>query len=340
LFAVAVALTTLAANLWCQVGTANLSGTVTDPSGAAIPSATILLEGTLQQFTRETFPNPSGQYIFPAIPPGVYKLVVKSNGFREETIIQISLSTGQASTLNVVLALASASETVTVTAAPPLLQTTTATVGAMVEQQKITQLPLLGRNFTSLLYTLPGVSPARTRRGQPFSVGGAGGNPSVFGQRYRNNNFTIDGVSNNEPLFNGIPMNPPPEALAELKIETGMSSGAYGHASGANVNLVTKSGTNELHGDLWEYLRNNRLDSRDFFVPALGPLRYNQFGAAVGGPVVIPRLIPRERGWYFFGYYEGIRIRRAANTTPLVPTVEQPAISRATCPSSIRIRPP
>jgi len=325
LFAVAVALTTLAANLWSQVGTANLSGTVTDPSGAAIPSATILLEGTLQQFTRETFPNPSGQYIFPAIPPGVYKLVVKSNGFREETIIQISLSTGQASTLNVVLALASASETVTVTAAPPLLQTTTATVGAMVEQQKITQLPLLGRNFTSLLYTLPGVSPARTRRGQPFSVGGAGGNPSVFGQRYRNNNFTIDGVSNNEPLFNGIPMNPPPEALAELKIETGMSSGAYGHASGANVNLVTKSGTNELHGDLWEYLRNNRLDSRDFFVPALGPLRYNQFGAAVGGPVVIPRLIPRERGWYFFGYYEGIRIRRAANTTLLVPTVEQTA---------------
>jgi outer membrane receptor protein involved in Fe transport len=207
--------------------------------------------------------------------------------------------------------------------APPLLQTTIATVGSTVESKQITQLPLLGRNFTSLLMVLPGVSSAKAPRGGPFSVGGTGNNPNVFGQRWRNNNYTFDGVSNNEPLFNGVPMLPPPEALAEMKVESGMSSGAYGHASGANINVVSKSGTNALHGDLWEYLRNEKLDARSFFVPSLGPLRWNQFGAAAGGPLVIPKLVRRENGWYLFGYYEGIRIRRAANTSALVPTDRQ-----------------
>jgi hypothetical protein len=152
-------------------------------------------------------------------------------------------------------------------------------------------------------------------------VGNTGINPSIFGQRWRNNNYTIDGVSNNEP--NGVPLMPPPESLVEMKVEIGMTSGAYGHASGANINLVTKSGSSEYHGDVWEYLRNNVLDARNFFVPQKGPLRWNQFGAAAGGPLVIPKLVSNERAWYVFGYYEGIRIRRAANTIAIVATPQQ-----------------
>ena len=154
-------------------------------------------------------------------------------------------------------------------------------------------------------------------------MGGTGNNPSVFGQRWRNNNFTLDGVSNNEPLFNGVPMLPPPEALAEMKSRVRHELGAFGHASGANINVVTRAGTNKLHGDLWEYIRNDKLDARSFFVPSLGPLRWNQFGLSAGGPLVIPKLIRPSHGWYFFGYYEGIRIRRAANTRVLVPTDAQ-----------------
>lgn len=305
-----------------QVGTATLSGTVTDATGAVVAGAEVVLDHAEQQLRRSTVSGTEGQYVIPAIPPGSYKLTVRKTGFRE-SVNTFPLSTGQASTLDISLQLASSTELVEVREAPPLLQTNTATIGSSVESKQITQLPLLGRNFTSLVMLLPGVSSVKSPRGGPFSVGGTGNNPNVFGQRWRNNNYTFDGVSNNEPLFNGVPMLPPPEALAEMKVESGMSSGAYGHASGANINLVSKSGTNAFHGDLWEYLRNDKLDARSFFVPSLGPLRWNQFGLAAGGPLAIPKLVSRERGWYLFGYYEAIRIRRAANTSALVPTERQ-----------------
>lgn len=314
---------TLSTPALSQVGTATLSGTVADSTGAAIGGADVALEGTQAQFSRATVSGDAGQYVIPAIPPGFYRLVVRKAGFNDETVNEFQLSTGQSSTLNVTLGVAATQTKMTVTEAPPLLQTTDATVGTVIERKQITELPLLGRNFTSLLLVMPGVSTAPVPRGGPFSIGGTGINPNVFGQRWRNNNYTLDGVSNNEPLFNGIPMLPPPEALAEMKMESAMSSGAYGHASGANINLVTKSGTNEWHGGAWEFLRNNKLDARGFFLPQLGPFRWNQFGAAIGGPLSIPKLVSKDRAWYVFGYYEGIRLRGAANTSALLPTPEQ-----------------
>lgn len=312
--------------LYSQVGTATLNGTVRDPSGAGVPSADVVLAGVEQRFERQTTANSDGQYVLAAIPPGNYRLIVKAAGFRDETISGVLLSGGQASTLDANMRLAQANEQITVTEATPLLQTANANVGAVIEQKKLQSLPVLGRNFTSLLLTLPGVSPAApasSSRGGPMSVGDTGVNPSINGQRWRNNNYTIDGVANNEPLFNRVPMLPPPEALAEMKMEMALSSGANGHASGANINLVTRGGSNEFHGTLWEYFRNNKLDARPFFVPQLGAFKWNQFGAAAGGPLVIPKLISKERAWYVFGYYEGIRIRRAANAIALVPTDAQ-----------------
>jgi len=148
-------------------------------------------------------------------------------------------------------------------------------------------------------------------------------NPSFYGQRQRDNNFMLDGVKNKDPLFQHINLSPPVEAIAEMKIESGISTGAYGHASGANINVVTKSGTNTFHGSLWEYLRHNKMNARSFFTPQLGPLKWNQFGAAAGGPIVIPKLVSKEHGWYVFGYYEGIRIRQTFNATSLLPTAAQ-----------------
>jgi hypothetical protein len=316
-----------------QVGTATISGTVTDSSGAVIEGATVILENTQQQFTREALTDSRGEYLIQAIPPGNYRLLVRAKGFSEESRTDILLSSGQASTLNVVLNVAGSTQQVQVLEAPPLLQTTTATVGSVIQTEQIHELPLLGRNFTSLMLTAPGVSTNPTPRGGPLgATTGAnsaitnpfvGTNPSVNGQRWRDNNYTLDGVENNEPLFDGIPMQPPPEALTEMKMESAMSSGAYGHASGANINLVSKSGTNALHGDAWEFLHNQHLDARSFFVPVLGPYHFNQFGGTLGGPLAIPRLIKKDSGWYFFVYYEGIRIHQAANTTALVPTAAQ-----------------
>ena len=309
-----------------QVGTAVLNGTVRDQSGAAVPGAKVTLSGIEQQFEREAISNSAGQYVLPAIPPGRYRLTSKVGGFRDSSVDNIQLSGGQASTLDVTLNVAETSEQITVTGAPPLLQTANANVGAVIEGKRLESLPVLGRNFTSLLLTLPGVSPAMpasASRGGPMSVGGTGVNPSINGQRWRNNNYTLDGVPNNEPLFNRVPLMPPPEALSEMKMEMALSSGANGHASGANINLVTRSGSNTFHGNVWEYFRNNVLDARPFFVPQLGAFRWNQFGAAAGGPLAIPKLLRREHNWYVFGYYEGIRIRRSANAIALVPSDAQ-----------------
>ena len=318
----------LATTIHGQVGTANLKGVVTDSTGAVVPSASVALESSSQKFTRETVTNSSGEYVILAIPPGDFELTVRAPGFKPEKTTNISLSSGQASTLNIVLSVAATAEEITVTEAPPLLQTANATLGAAVEAKQIEELPLLARNFVNLMLLLPGASPVPSPDGADrFSFIGRGGNmgfnPSMYGQRQRNNNFTLDGAMNTDILFNSIGVYPPPEAMAEMKVESGMSSGAYGFSSGANVNVVTKSGSREYHGDLWESFRNNALDARGYFLPQLGAFRWNQFGVAGGGPLQIPRLLSKERGWYFFGYYEGIRLRQASNFQALVPTPEE-----------------
>ena len=303
-----------------QVGTATLSGTVADPSGAVIPKAIVSLESTERKFSRHVVTDTLGNYMFTALPPGNYGLHVTAEGFRNEEVHDVPLSSGQASTLNVNMKLLAAAGQVTVTEAPPLLQTTNATVGSDVDSKEVSELPLLGRTITRAMLIAPGVTPIDASDTYNRSVASLAINPSFYGQRQRDNNFTLDGMSNKDPLFQSINLTPPPEAIAEMKMESGMSSGAYGRASGANVNMVTKSGTNQMHGDFWEYLRNNKMNARSFFTPKLGPYKWNQFGAAAGGPLVIPKLISRDRAWYVFGYYEGIRIRSTSNATALVPT--------------------
>ena len=307
------------ANLNAQLATATLSGVVNDPTGAAIPGAQVTLQSTLEQSSRQTVTDSSGQYVISAILPGSYQLVVKARGFETQTLTGIVLVAGQGSTLNAILTVAKAITAVEVKTAPPLLQTTTAAVGSEITGTEFVALPLLGRSFQSLLEFLPGV--AYTASGAyNFSIGGGGygssgasSNPSVYGLRNRDNDYTIDGVPNDQVSYNGIPMYPPPETISEMKVETGTDSGAQGWSAGSSIVLVTKSGTNQYHGDAWEYLQNNDLNARSYFEPSIGPYKYNQFGGAVGGPLVIPHLISKEKGWYIFGWYEGVRINSAAN---------------------------
>src|SRR5690349_13261303 len=243
--------------LSAQMGVANLSGVVTDPSGSHVPNAKVTLESATEKASRDTVSNSNGEYVIPAIPPGIYKLTVKASGFQPQTLTGVQLTSGQGSTLNVSLTLARETQEVTVTQAPPLLETTTATLGATVDSHQFTELPQLGRNFTSMVNILPGVAPVP---GPDAGYAGSGvANqavvPSLYGQRQRDNNFTLDGATNVTPNFSRLGMIPPPEAISEMKVSSGMDSGAFGWASGANINVVTKSGTNQFHGDLWEFLR-------------------------------------------------------------------------------------
>ena len=317
----AMSLVGFASLLYAQVGSATLSGIVTDPSGAAVPNAEVNLRAAQQSVTRTARTGTSGEYSIPALSPGTYELSVTGTGFVEQKTQPFELSSGQAGSMNITLQVAGQASTVTVQEAAPILQTTSASLGSVVTSTQVTELPLLGRSFLNAISLVPGTVPVppagSTTNHSPV---GQSVMPSVFGQRQKDNNFLMDGVENRDPNLLGVALYPPPEAIAEMKVDSGVGSSAYGHASGATIDVVTKSGTNEWHGDAWEYLRNNVLDARSFFVPTLGAFRWNQFGGAIGGPVTIPHLLKKENGWYVFGYYEGVRIRQAANYTALVPT--------------------
>jgi hypothetical protein len=319
-FMIMAALTPLQA----QVGTASLGGFVTDSSGASVPNASVTLKSVLQKYTRDTVTSTGGEYAIPALPPGAYELVVAAPGFLTATKTGIRLSSGQASALDVQLTVAGSTEQITISEAPPLLQTANATLGTTLPARHVSELPILGRSFLNMMFLTPGVAPVPPAGSTTtYSPVGQSLMPSVYGQRQKDNNFTMDGVENRDPNLLGVPLFPPPEAIAEMKVESAATSGVYGHGSGATVNLVTKSGGNQWHGDAWEFLRNNVLDARSFFLPTIGAFRWNQFGGAIGGPLTVPHLLSKEKGWYVFGYYEGVRIHQASNFRGFVPTASE-----------------
>lgn len=314
-------LVSLCMALSAQVGNSSLSGTITDPTGATVPNATVTLNGVDVSFTRTATTGAAGEYVLPTLPPGRYRLTVSASGFQTQEVQPFELSSGQTGSLNVTVQLSGQASQVNVEATAPLLQTTSASLGATVTAQQVNELPLLGRSFLNAISLAPGTVPVppagSTTNHSPL---GQSVMPSVFGQRQKDNNFLMDGVENRDPNLLGVAVYPPPEAIAEMKIDSGVGSSAYGHGSGATIDVVTRSGSNVWHGDAWEYFRNNVLDARSFFVPQLGAFRWNQFGGALGGPLALPRLLSRDKGWYIFGYYEGVRIRQAANFTAFVPT--------------------
>ncbi|MCU1258989.1 MAG: Cna domain protein [Bryobacterales bacterium] len=317
----AILIPALTCGLCAQVGSASLNVNVLDATGSAIPNATITLSGADQRFTRTAAAGAAGKYLIAALPPGTYRLSLKAAGFMDQHTSALELSSGQTGSLNITMQLAAQASQVSVQATAPILQTTSASLGSVVISRQVTELPLLGRSFLNAVALAPGTVPVQPAGSTTnHSPVGQSVMPSVFGQRQKDNNFLMDGVENRDPNLLGVALYPPPEAIAEMKIDSGVGSSAYGHASGATIDVVTKSGSNEWHGDGWEYLRNNVLDARSFFVPTIGPFRWNQFGGALGGPLAIPHLLSKTTGWYVFGYYEGVRIRQAANFTAFVPT--------------------
>src|SRR5581483_1739117 len=241
-----------------QITDGTFRGTVTDTSGAAVPGAHVQLRNTVSGVLRETTVDANGQYLFPSVPPGTYDLVASLQGFDTIRNQGVILLVAQQATLDFKLHPGELRQEVNVTDQAPLLNTANATVGTVVDGEKITQLPLNGRQFTQLILLAPGAAPQNTGLQGSYDVATNLGavSPAVNGARSDMNNFTIDGVENNELYFNFVALNPPPDALREFKVQSDMSSGAFGRGAGANVNVVTRSGTNEYHGSAWEFLRN------------------------------------------------------------------------------------
>jgi hypothetical protein len=306
-----------------QVGNASLTGIIKDPSGAVIENAQVTLHSVDEAFVRSAVAGSNGIFVISTLPPGRYQVTVSASGFGTQETQPFNLTSGQTGSLNVTLKIATGSTKVVVSEAPPILQTTSESLESVVSGKTLSSIPLLGRSFLNAMTLAPGVIPVPpTGSTTNFSPVSQSAMPSVYGQRQKDNDFLIDGVPNNDPNLLGVAIYPPPDAIREMTIDSGVGSSAYGHASGATVDLVTKSGTTAWHGDAWEYWRNNILDANSYFLK-VGSYHWNQFGGAAGGPLFVPRVLSRKRNWYVYGYYEGVRISQPANYTTLLPTADQ-----------------
>ena len=258
------------------------------------------------------------------MPPGRYSLTFTAAGFQTRVVPDLRLQVNEARTIDVELKVGAVSERVEVEATAVAVNRTDATIGTVIQQQEIVEIPLNGRNFAQLIQLSPGVTPIGLGQQIAFNITG-GFSPSVNGMRPRSNNFTLDGVENNMRFANSFASAPPPDALEEFRFSSHQSDAASSLTAGGIVNLVTRSGSNALHGSVWDFVRNDKLAASGFFNNAFGlsnlPYRQNQYGFFVGGPVLIPRLVDgRKSGFYFSFYYEGSKFRRTSTTQGTVPS--------------------
>jgi outer membrane receptor protein involved in Fe transport len=289
--------------------TGSIVGTVTDESGAAVPGVAIEAINTATNQVRTAVTGTDGYYSVPLLQPGRYQVKGSLAGFKTVIRDGITVTVESDARVDMRLAVGGLEETVTVAVDAPLVDTAGATLGIVVDERKVQELPLNGRNFTQLGPTLPGVIAPPTGLGgnegnaTPGGFGAVTAGFNVNGMRNQSNNFLLDGASNNDTFNTGFVLRPPPEAIQEFKILTHSYGAEYGRAAGSVVNVVTKSGSNDLHGSAWIFNRDDALQARNFFAAAnqaKPKLKQNQFGGALGGPIVPDRL-------FGFGYYEGHR---------------------------------
>jgi hypothetical protein len=304
-----------------QVDEGAINGVIQDSTGAVIPNAHVTLLNTDQGITLETTANGSGEYIFSPVRIGHYTVSASAPGFSTTTQKNLTVNVSQNLTVNVQLKAGSATQTVEVTAAPPELQTADASLGQTVSEHSVNSLPLNGRNFTFLAQLGAGVNtPQADTRGNAAS-----GAFTANGLRPAQNNYLLDGIDNNSnavDFLNGtnFVILPPVDAINEFKVQTGDFSAELGRSAGAVLNATIKSGTNSIHGAAWEFFRNDKLDAADWFEDNAGikkgELRQNQFGGAIGGPIIKNKL-------FFFGDYEGLRRVQGTVLPGSVPTLTE-----------------
>ncbi len=284
-------------------GTGTIYGNVTDPSGAAVAGAKVEATLTERGTARVVTTGADGHYVFSLMPVGTYEIRVEASGFRQFRRTAVTLDASQNVRLDAQLLLGSITESVTITANATSVESRSAMMGSLIEDRRLTELPINGRNVIDLVSLLPGVS--QVSAPQTFTGDRSGPTASVSGSRGNSNLFLFDGQEFNA-VFRNTGLNyPPPDALQEVKVLTSSFSAEYGRNSGSVFNVVTKSGTNQLHGTLWEFVRNGGFNARNFFSLTNPQLAQNQFGAAAGGPIKKDKL-------FVFGSYEGLRIRQGA----------------------------
>jgi hypothetical protein len=303
-----------------QESTANIEGVVTDPRGAVIVGAAVMAQNEATGLQRKVQSQDNGFYTFRLLPVGKYRIAVDASGFARRVLTGIELQIDQTARIDIRLDVKGTMEEETVVAQAPLVESKSPTIGDVIENRRVTELPLNGRNFIQLALLVAGttVAPQGGTTEQWNTAGGRLGFTSN-GQRDDRNVFTLDGVTIQEPSINVLALNPNPDIIQEFKVLQNSYSAEAGLYGGGQVSITTKSGTNEFHGTAYEFLRNDKLDAKNFFddpKQPIPPYKQNQFGASFGGPIV-------KDGTFFFGNYEGLRIRFSPTNVTRLPTLKE-----------------
>src|ERR1700752_702809 len=304
-----------------QVAGATLSGTVTDGSGGVVPRAQITIKNVATGISTTTLTNSEGLYSAPNLLPGDYDLTVSAAGFRTELHRGINLTVGAQQVLNIALQIGETSQQIQVTGAAPTVELASSTINAVVSANTIVDLPLNGRDWTLLAALQPGVSAVTTQ--SPNSSSGPKGNRgygqemSISGTRPQLNNYRLDGISivdyagGSPGSALGVALGT--DAVEEFSVSTSNQAAEYGRTAGGVINAITRSGTNQIHGDAYWFIRDEGFDARNFFDNSLPPFHRNQFGASVGGPI-------QKDKTFFFVDYEGLRQTLGATSVDIVPS--------------------
>ena len=306
--------------VWAQRDTGTITGTVRDTSGAIVPGVAITVTNAHTNISFSAFSGEAGTYTIPALKAGEYVVTAELAGFKKDLRRGIVVQVNQVAVVDITLQVGEVSEIAEVTALAPLIQTQSITLGDVVDEKQVRELPLNGRNFVQLLTLTAGATPGISRTAQSsgasLSSVRAPSAVQINGQTNLATNFLLDGIDNMETSIGGIIIFPPIDAIQEFKVQTATSDSEFGATGGGQVNVTTKSGTNAFHGNLFHFLRNEALDAKNFFDPPnapIPPFKLNQFGFTAGGPI-------RRSRTFWFGDYEGSRIRQGQTFVLTVPT--------------------
>jgi outer membrane receptor protein involved in Fe transport len=318
--------------------TAVLNGTVSDPSGAAVPLARVVIKNQATGEEWNTQTNSSGLYALPSLPPGSYQVSVTAEGFKKLVVTDLKLDVATSVTKDLQMTVGSITQEVQVTTEAPLIETSTTGVGQVIDTKSVQDIPLNGRHFVDLNLLTPGtVTPPANGfltaplRGQgSFAI-------NTAGQREDTTNWLVNGINLNDPVQNQVTFQPPVATLEEFKVDNSTFSAQYGRNAGSIVNMATRSGSNEYHGEAFEFFRNNALDARNFFNVTSTPqasFKHNEFGGDLGGPI-------KKNKIFFFVSYEGIRQRQGLTLTTIVPSQnERASVTSLAVLSLLKLIPP
>ena len=291
--------------------TATVVGTVRDASGAVVPGTEISAQNLDTGISRKSISDQQGDYVLSAMPIGRYKIIGASKGFKPSEVPEVTLQVAQEARVDLRLQPGDVSSSVTVSDTPSLLVTESSSIGQVIDNKKIIDLPLNGRDFTQLASLTPGAITSNIATGSAGEQHGFS-TVQVSGGQSSKTEFLLDGITDQEQLYDGVQFSPSIDFLQEFRVQANSFSAEYGRGS-AVINVGTKSGTNQFHGTVFEFFRNDKLDARNFFALSTPPLRRNQFGGSVGGPIVHDKL-------FFFLNYDGTQLREPETQNTTVPT--------------------